>query len=233
MQTPKIIEKNRNSVILLALHMPGTEGSDQFKISIRGSGFVVSPDGKFITCAHVYKQISPSELPYLEVSVPGKMDEKRITHYDRYKINLLKMDEENDLALMQIISDKNNFEIIEGLGESETVKEGEGVVFIGYPLATELLSMQFGITMNVNHCIVSSVKRRGADGSLHFFMIDTHINNGSSGSPVFLEDTGKVIGIASGRISTKIPAPDGKIFDIPANMGICRPAKYAANLINK
>jgi len=231
MKISKIIEKNKNSVILVALYVPGE--NNQGKVSIRGTGFIISRDGKFITCGHVYKQIPQNDLPYLEVSVPGKIDEKGITHYDRYKVKLLKIDKENDLALMQIISDKNNFETIEGFGKSESVKEGDEVVFIGYPLATELLGMRFGITMNTNHCIISSVKRRGIDGSLHFFMIDTHINNGSSGSPVFLKDTGKVIGIASGRISAKISSPEGKILDIPANMGICGPAKYIIDLINK
>jgi len=229
MKIPEIIEKNKKSIILIDILIP--KENNQKTISIRGTSFVVSNDGKFITCAHVYKQIPTNEMDYLGVSVIGETDEKGIIHYDRYKVKLLKMDEENDLALMQIISEKNNFETIGEFGDSELVKEGDEVVFIGYPLATELLGMQFGITMNTNHCIISSVKRRGIDGSLHFFMIDTHINNGSSGSPVFLKDTGKVIGIASGRISSKIPAPDGKIFDIPANMGICRPAKYAVNLI--
>ena len=231
MKISEIIKKNKNSVILVALYVPGE--NNQGKVSIRGTGFIISRDGKFITCGHVYKQIPQNDLPYLEVSVPGKIDEKGITHYDRYKVKLLKIDKENDLALMQIISDKNNFETIEGFGKSESVKEGDEVVFIGYPLATELLGMRFGITMNTNHCIISSVKRRGIDGSLHFFMIDTHINNGSSGSPVFLKDTGKVIGIASGRISAKISSPEGKILDIPANMGICGPAKYIVDLINK
>ena len=231
MKISEIIEKNKNSIILVALYIPESGKANQVKVSIRGTGFIISKDGKFITCGHVYRQIPKDELPYLEVSVPGKTDEKGITHYDRYKANLLKIDEENDLALMQIISDKNNFQIISGFGDSEAVKEGDEVVFIGYPLATELLGMGFGITMSTNYCIISSVKKRMIDGSLHFFMVDTHINNGSSGSPVFLKDTGKIIGIASGKISSKIPAPDGKVFDIPANMGICNPAKYIKDLI--
>jgi len=231
MKTSEIIEKNKKSIILVALYIPGENNKGKVSISIRGTGFITSLDGKFITCWHVYKQIPQNELPYLEVSVPSRTDEKGLTHYDRYKVKLLKTDEENDLALMQIISDKNDFETIEGFGESELVKEGDEVVFIGYPLATELLIMGFGITMSTNHCIISSVKRRGVDGSLHFFMVDTHINNGSSGSPVFLKDTGKIIGITSAKISQGISLPDGKKFDIPANMGICRPAKYAINLI--
>jgi S1-C subfamily serine protease len=229
MKISEIIEKNKKSIILIDVQIPGEK--DQKRISIRGTGFMVSNDGKLITCLHVYKQIPQSELPFLGVVVPGKIDEKGVIHYDRYQVNFIGSDEQNDLALMKIISDKNNFETIKEFGDSESVKEGDELVFIGYPLATELLGMGFGITMSTNHCVVSSVKRRGIDGSLHFFIVDTHINNGSSGSPVFLKDTGKVIGITSGKISAKISAPDGKVFDIPANMGICRPAKYAINLI--
>ncbi len=218
MKTSQIIEKNKNSIILVALYIPGD--NNQGKVSIRGTGFIISPDGQFITCAHV--------------SVPGRTDEKDITTYDRYKAKLLKMDEENDLALMQIISSsEKEFEFIQNFGDSESVKQGDEVVFMGYPLATELLGMKFGITMSANHCIISSVKRRAKDGSLHFFMVDTHINNGSSGSPVFLKDNGEVIGVTSGKISQRILPPGGKTFDIPANMGICRPVNYVKNLISE
>lgn len=234
MNISKIIKKNKNSIALLALRIPEENDSNKGKISIRGTGFVISKDGKFITCAHVYKKIPSQELVYLEVSLPGKTDEKNITRYDRYETKLLKIDEENDLALMQIVSDSDvEFESIDGLGNSESIKEGDSVVFLGYPLATEFLGMGFGITMSTNHCIISSIKRRGSDGSLHFFMLDTHINNGSSGSPVFSVDTGKVIGVTSAKISAKVPLPDGKIIDIPANMGICRPSKYINNLIGQ
>jgi len=230
MKITKTIEENKKSIVLVDLQMPG-EGT-QKKISVRGTGFVVSSDGKFITNAHVYKQIPESELQYLGVSVPGKTDDKNLTHYDRYEIKLLEIDSENDIALMQITADRK-FETITDLGDSDSINEGEPVIYTGYPLATELLSMGFGITMTTNNCIISSIKRRGVDGSMHFFLIDTHTNNGSSGSPVFSLENGKVIGIVSGKISAKIPAPDGKIIDVPANIGLCRPIKYAINLIEK
>jgi len=128
MKISEIIEKNKNSIILIALYIPEAEKANQGKVSIRGTGFIISRDGKFITTGHVYKQIPQNELPYLEASAPGLVDEKGITHYDRYKVKLLKMDDKNDLALMQIISDKNNFETIAGFGNSELVKEGDEVV---------------------------------------------------------------------------------------------------------
>lgn len=230
MKTPEIIEKNKNSIIFIEVLIP--KGNGQFTRSIKGTGFIVSNDGKFITCAHVYKQIPENELPFLQAFVSGRIDEKGITHYERYKINVIKIDEKNDLALIQLISDtKIKLKPIGGFGDPETVKEGDEIVFMGYPLALELIVMGFGITLSTNQCIVSSIKRRGVDGSLDCFIVDTHINNGSSGSPVFLKDTGKVIGITSGKISSRIPTPDGKIIDIPANMGICRPANYIVDLI--
>ena len=229
MENSKIIEKNKNSVILVELFMPGD--NNQSKLSIRGTGFIISTNGEFITNAHVYNQIPESERQYLGVNIPTKADEKGITHYKRFKAELIKIDIENDLALMKIMPENNEkFLPLTDFGDSETVLVGDGVIFLGYPLALELLVMKFGITMNANQCIISAVKRR-KNGSLHFFMVDTHINNGSSGSPVFLKNTGKIIGITSGKISTKVETPDKKVFDIPANIGICRPINYVKELI--
>lgn len=232
MKNSAIIKKNKDAIILIDLIAPLKDNKK--KISIRGTGFIISEDGKFVTCAHLYNQIPENEREYLGVKVPSKTDVKGITSYERYKVKLLDLDQENDVALMKIVSDeKAIFKPIKGFGDSESMKAGDEVIFLGYPLALELVGMRFGITMSANQCIISAVKRRGVDGSLHFFMIDTHINNGSSGSPVFNKGTGKVIGMASAKISAKIPSPQGGQLDIPANIGICRPAKYISSLIKK
>jgi S1-C subfamily serine protease len=229
MDITKIIEKNRNAIVLIDLQKPAESG--QMQVSIRGTGFIISKDGKFITNAHVYNQIPQNELEHIGVSVPKETDERNLTHYKRYQTKLLKIDEENDVALMQIVSDEKDFETIEKVGDAEKVQEGDEVVYIGYPLATEMLTMGFGITMTTNKCIISSIKRRMTDGSLHLFLVDTHTNNGSSGSPVFSTETGQVVGIVSGKISSRVPAPNGQLLDIPANIGICRPAKYIDNIL--
>ncbi len=232
MENSKIIEKNKNSVILLRIVIPGPDSQTQ--LSIRGTGFIVSADGKFITSHHVYKEIPEDQRQYLEAQIPDRTEES-VTHYERFGVELLKIDEENDVALMRIKNiDDKVFIPIQAIGDAERVKEGDEVILLGYPLATELLAMGFGITMSANHCIISSIKRRSADKSLHFLMADTHINNGSSGSPVFLKETGEVVGIASARISNRIqtdPTNQSKFADIPANMGICRPINYAKKLI--
>ncbi|HXK40635.1 MAG TPA: serine protease [Candidatus Paceibacterota bacterium] len=232
MNTSQIIEENEKSIILIDIQKSVNSMST---VSIRGTGFIISKDGKFITCAHVYNMIPSEDLGLIGASVPSKTDEKGILHYNRYPIELIDKDDKNDIALMQIVSDKKDFNYIKDFGEIEKTKAGEDLLFIGYPLATELLSSGFGITMTSTRCIISSIKRRGIDGSLDFFIVDTHANNGSSGSPVFSSETGKVMGLVSGKVfSAKIPNPDTKqIIEIPANMGICRPAEYISEIINK
>ncbi len=231
MKTSKIIGENKKSIGLVAIEKPSANGQSQ--VSIRGTGFVVSSDGKFLTCAHVYNQIAENDRQYLGIMLPDKIDERGIAHYKKYPMKFLDIDVENDTALMQITDSAAEFQAIEGFDDSEKINEGDEVLILGYPLALELMMMNFGVTMNASKCIISAVKRRGVDGSLHFFMVDTHINNGSSGSPVFSVDSGKVVAMASGKISSKIPLPDGKVADIPANMGLCVPSKYAQNIINK
>ena len=233
MKIQNIIENNKNSVILLQIEIP--QENNQNRISIRGTGFIISSNGRFITNAHVYKQIPENELQYLRVSLPFGDDDKKVKYYKSYPTQLLFIDEENDIALMEIINyDRKSFIAESNLENNpDSVQEGDESIFIGYPLATDLLSMGFGITMTTNRCIISSIKRRLNDGSLHFFLIDTHTNNGSSGSPLFSIETGKVVGIVSGKISTRIPTQNGQMLDIPANIGLCRPIKYAIDLINK
>jgi len=46
MKISEIIEKNKNSIILVALYIPEAGEKNKGKVSIRGSGFIISPDGK-------------------------------------------------------------------------------------------------------------------------------------------------------------------------------------------
>jgi len=232
MKTFEIIEENRKSVISLIIWIPAAKDSGKGGVSIIGTGFIVSPDGKFIISAHTYKKIPQNELQYLKVLIHDRKDEKGIIHHKQYKTELIKMDEDNDIALMKIISDRTDFQSIKKLGDSELVKEGDEAIFLGYSLGTELLERGFGITMNTTSCIISSVKKRN-DGYVYFFIVDAYMNNGSSGSPVFSKETGEVIGVMSDKILilSRIAMPDGKVFDIPAKMGICRPSRYINKII--
>ncbi len=229
----QIFKENKKSVLLLELFIPQKDGKKQ--ISIRGSGFIVTEDGKFVTSAHVYNNIPESKRKFLRVVVADKTNKKGITFFKKYGLNLLELDNENDIALMKIeTKDDKTFPAVNSFGNLEEIAEGDDAVFVGFPLAIKLLEMGFGLTMSMTHCMISSVKRRAKDGSLHFYIVDTHINNGLSGSPLFSVENGELIGIAAGKIIlNNFKTKDGQKVEVPANMGICRPINYVVDLINK
>lgn len=236
MENSKIIKQNQNSVGFIDVRIPEQNDPAKNRTSIRGTGFIISKDGIFATNAHVYLEVAENEKQFLGFNLISKTNEKGLASYSRYQIELLKLDKENDLALFKIKSnERTSFETIKGLGNLETINEGDEMLILGYPLATEMLIMGFGITSTASQCIISAIKRKGQDGSLHFFLIDTHVNLGASGSPIFSKNTGEVIGIVSGRIGMKLPLEqlkDNKGLEIPANIGICRPVNYLKDLIN-
>ena len=236
MENSKIIKQNQKSIGFIDIRIPEKSDPNKNRTSIRGTGFIISKDGVFATNAHVYLEIPENEKQFLGFNIMSKTDEKGIISYSRYQIELLKLDKENDLALFRIkSSEKTFFEPVKSLGDLEKNNEGDEMLILGFPLATEMLVMGFGITSVANQCIISAIKRKGQDGSLHFFLIDTHVNLGASGSPIFSKNNGEVVGIVSGRIGIKIPIPnlqENKALEIPANMGICRPVNYLKDLIN-
>lgn len=224
MKNSQIIQNNQKAIGFIDLIIPNKDNPNQAQKSIRGTGFVISEDGTFVTNAHVFLEIPEKEREFLGFNLISKMDEKKILIYSRYPVELIKLNQEEDLALLKIKSNGQKFNFIKNLGSVEDIEEGEEMLTLGYPLATEMLIMNFGITQIANNCIVSAIKRKAQDGSLHFFLINTHINLGASGSPIFSKDSGKIVGIVSGRIGTKIPIPgqeSDKNFEISANIGIC------------
>jgi len=234
MDNQKIIKDSGPSVVLIELVINNEPNSSQGQLSVRGTGFIISKSGEVATCAHVYDQIPENQRQYLMINIPDQVDNNRILNYRRFKAELSRVDKEHDLAILKIQGSGDYiFNPINNFGDLSDVVEGDDLLILGYPLATELISSGFGITMTADQCIASSIKRRSIDGSLDFFMVDTHINNGSSGSPVFLKSTGEIVGVASGKvISARVPMPDSKtVVEIPANIGICRPINYLKELI--
>ena len=95
------------------------------------------------------------------------------------------------------------------LGNSATLRVGEGVIVIGFPLASEL-----GQEPTVSQGIVSAI--RG-----NVLQTDAPVNPGNSGGPM-LDHSGNVVGIVSSRLET---TTDGRTvsgigFAIPINAAV-------------
>jgi len=191
------------------------------QVTIIGSGFAVSNNGKILSSAHLCNQLKPEQERTLMGMTMTKQESNGLEHYTWLSIKLLKKDDNSDIALFQIENYNNTLLKPLELDDSEKVEIGEEVYFIGFPYAAQLINDGFGITLIVNKGIVSNIKRDGAnpDHPRNFFVIDAISNPGNSGCPLIRLKTNKVIGVMAISFRTKSKTLEN--LDIREPMHIC------------
>jgi serine protease Do len=146
--------------------------------SIRGSGFLISPDGYILTNNHVVKDAE-------KVTV-------RLGENTEFKAKVIGTDPDSDVAVIKI--ETSNQPYLE-FADSDTLEVGEWVIAIGNPL---------GLSHTVTAGIVSA-KGRSMQGRLaryeDFIQTDAAINFGNSGGPLLNLD-GKAVGINTAIVSS-------------------------------
>ncbi|MDR2137926.1 MAG: Do family serine endopeptidase [Synergistaceae bacterium] len=157
----------------------------------RGSGFIVSKDGKVLTNNHV---VDGTDKITVTLS-NGKTYEGRVLGKDpTFDLAVIKIDPDSDLTTLE-------------LGDSDSIEVGEWVVAIGNP---------YGLEHTVTVGVISAKNR-----SIHthdvnfdgFLQTDAAINPGNSGGPL-IDMEGKVIGINTAIV----PYAQGLGFAIPVDM---------------
>lgn len=165
------------------------------RVTVQGTGFIVSPDGYIITNNHLAEK---SEK--ITVTLVGG---------ENFRAKVVGTDPPTDLALLKI--EAKNLPVVE-LGDSSKVRVGEWVLAIGNPL---------GMEHTVTAGIVSAKGRQlGVGGNVptyqDFIQTDAAINRGNSGGPL-VNMKGEVIGINS-IILTPTSGSIGIGFAIPSNL---------------
>lgn len=206
---------------------------DPQRITIIGSGFSVSEDGKILTVAHVYNQTPEEQRNELKANV---MIEKLSSGLKKYKwipIKLIEKNDKNDIAIFQLESYEGTLAKKLKLGDSDKVQVGDEAYFIGFPYAAPLINEGFGITLIANKGIISNIKQDGvAEGNpRNLIMVDAISNPGNSGSPLMDVTSGKVIGMMSIVFGTK--SQTHKDLDIrePMHIAGARPINLAKELL--
>ncbi len=137
-----------------------------------GSGFIVSPNGRIFTNAHVVEGADNVTV----ILQDGRRFNGRVRGADRT----------TDVAVIEI--DASGLPTVK-LGNSDNLLPGQAAIAIGNPL---------GLDFTVTQGIISATGRSGADfgGSarVNFIQTDTAINPGNSGGPL-LNSKGEVVGI--------------------------------------
>jgi S1-C subfamily serine protease len=224
----KKIKKVRSSIVAIGFSPAPNQ------MTITGSGFCVSNDGKILTAAHIYNQTPPQFQSKLMGMASVAEESNGLTRYTWLPLKLLKKDDKNDVSLFQL--EKNETTLIKPLplGNSEDVEVGDDAYFIGFPYAAQLINEGFGITLVLNKGIISNVKRDGVDPNhpRNFLMVDAISNPGNSGCPLIDSSTNKVIGIMS--IAFRIQSKTQLALDIrePMHIAAAKPINLAKELVN-
>lgn len=179
-----------------------------------GTGFFVSPDGYFVTAAHVITENNESDGPVRQDLGQGwLMREPRGDHWGMFMCQFLDVQivlPLLDFALLKVDFEKNSVKDwlrarsgFPFLAVSRrTLDEGEPVYAFGYPLSAGSLVLEtqetsFGtieLSPRVTSAIVSSnVERTEAVSSPsdpRVYVLDKALNYGNSGGPIVATESG-------------------------------------------
>ncbi|MFH0771811.1 MAG: serine protease [Candidatus Omnitrophota bacterium] len=181
-----------------------------------GTGFFVSPDGWFVTAAHVITENNESDGPVRqdidqawlqkETRQPGGMP--GVTYQfvsfghviPRLDFALLKVDFQQN-SNKAWLSGRNSFPFI-GIS-SRQLMEGESVYSFGYPLSSafakdhgQIMVGYTSLCPRVTSAIVSSTINEThvamTSGDPKVYVLDKALNYGNSGGPIVSSETGRV-----------------------------------------
>ena len=158
-----------------------------------GSGVCVSRDGFFITNHHVVAAAGLGQEVRLVLDSGQKT--QRVL-----EARVVKIDEENDLALLKATAPPDLVAI--PLGTDEQLVETMPLVAFGYPFGRMLAADKGYPAVSVNTGTITALRRKA--GELSKIQLDASVNPGNSGGPVVDKD-GKLIGIVeSGMVMARL-----------------------------
>lgn len=224
--------KNRIKEVLPSIIAIGFKPNPN-QVTIIGSGFCISDDGKILSAAHLCKNLTPEQKNTLIGMAMIKQEENGLEHYAWFSLKEISNDDKNDISLFQISDhDKTILKPLE-LGDSENVELGDEAYFIGFPYAAQLINEGFGITLIVNKTIISNIKRDGIDPShpKNWFIVDAISNPGNSGCPLIDIVTNKVIGIMTIAFRTKSQVQPNLDIREPMHIAGAKPINLAKPLL--
>ncbi|MCW3488691.1 AAA family ATPase [Dethiobacter alkaliphilus] len=142
-----------------------------------GSGFVITPDGKFVTSYHVIEKAQSIRIRF--ENRPGEW----------FKAGFVDGDREADIALLKVLGNNLPYILLAHYGDK--VELGENVGLLGYPLGDGL-----GSRVTYTAGVISSFRQR--EGGASLYQIDANAYHGSSGGPLVRLQDGRIIGVLMG-----------------------------------
>jgi S1-C subfamily serine protease len=186
----------RPSVVLLSMDVPPENSKD-------------GPDTEYASGSVVASGAWGSDILTVEHAIEGAWNLK-VTIGNKQKVpgTIIAKDADLDVALVRI---KRARLPVVRLGSSADAQPGRLIGLVGYPIPDQFDDEGLGLATSLNSGRISSLREDAIEVTLQ-------IVPGESGSPVFLADTGEIVGMAESRfdqersIGFALPIEDAKKF---------------------
>lgn len=231
---PETIARIRPSVVIV-----GTFNvTDSPRFSLRGTGFVAGDGNWVVTNAHVIPDGAVVDAAnQLVVQVRG--EPKGQAELQMRQATVMEVDKLHDLALLQF--DGAPVPKLT-LRDSDTVREGQSVAFMGFPVGGALgfssvthrgmvssitpIALPGATAQQLNARAISSLR----SGSFNIFQLDATAYPGNSGGPMFDAENGDVLGVIN---MVFVKNTKESALTNPTGISYAIPSKFVQQLLQR
>lgn len=186
----------RPSVVLLSMDVPPDNPRN-------------GPDTEYATGTVVASGAWGSDVLTVEHAIEGAWNLK-VTIDNKQKVSGTIVAKDADLDVALVRTKRAHLPVVT-LGNSADAQPGRSIGLVGYPIPDQFDDEGLGLATSLNSGRISSQREDAIEVTLQ-------IVPGESGSPVFLADTGEIVGMAESRfdeersIGFALPIEDAKKF---------------------
>lgn len=200
----------------------------------RGTGFVVDDGTLIVTNAHVVTTVDASKMELFGILVPQGGPQVQFREAKQIAV-----DPGKDLALLKMGG--TPLPALQ-IGDSDEVKEGQGVLFTGFPIgdvfgpypathrgmvaAITPIAIPQGRSADLDPKVI----RRLETGAFPIFQLDATAYPGNSGSPLYDPESGRVLGIIN---MVLVKSTKEAVLSQPSGISYAVPSKYLKELLQK
>ena len=195
-----LVRSMKPSVVLLSMRVPPEKKSDGYDDAY-GTGFVVASGAwgsDILTVAHVVQDAWD-----LHATIDNR---------EKVPARVIARNDDADLALLR--TPRANLPVLHVRSADARTDVGRDVGLLGYPIPDEFSDEKLGLATSLGTGQLSSIRNDALEVTLQ-------IVPGESGGPVFLVDSGAVIGLADSR------------FDDEHSIGFAVPIADALRFLHK
>lgn len=231
-ELPDVIDAVRPSIVGVGTAYPPRQPNRKGPaVTYRGTGFVIGNGRQVITNAHVIPESLDTANREALVVFSGRGAKAVAT-----PVRVVRSDNEHDVALLEMAD-----RVLPALqlGDSSGVREGQAVAFTGYPMGMVL--GLYPVTHRGIVSVIAPVARPAEDSRsisaaqmsrlrnpFNVFQLDATAYPGNSGSPVYLPDSGKVIGVIN---SVHVKESRESMLEKPSGISYAIPVEHVKALL--